>query len=387
MHKLLKTISDATLNSQNDYLAGLRDSKKSVGCFLPAWDGEAYLHGIEMIDRLFKQGINFSFVSLFDEVIGAVEKDELNVPLISVSQVKCLEKKPEYIIMLHSPFAWPDAMYEYFINIGMCPLILWEEKEIHASRKYYLSHVVDIFEAYKCLDDEVSRESFLGVFKANITGQPYDRLYAEEAQYLLPGFVPSEGDIAIDGGAFDGETGKIFSDMGAIVYSFELDKQNFPKVYEMGKKYGFNVVNKGLWSCRKECKYHPGADASSITDMGTEVADLIDLDTFVRENDIPRIDYIKFDIEGAELEALKGAAISISKWKPKLAICAYHKPEDLWTLVRYLRMLRPDYKFAFRHHKTDLRNFSLDDIKRKVFSHYRMEYMISLPYESVLYAR
>lgn len=54
------------------------------------------------------------------------------------------------------------------------------------------------------------------------------------------------------------------------------------------------------------------------------------------------------DIEGAELNALKGGEKLIRKYKPKLAICVYHKPEDIFELPQYLLQLNPDYKFWIR---------------------------------------
>jgi hypothetical protein len=60
--------------------------------------------------------------------------------------------------------------------------------------------------------------------------------------------------------------------------------------------------------------------------------------------------YLKMDIEGAEFEAIMGAAETIKKYKPKLAICLYHKPDDLWKLPKLIFELRDDYKFSLGHH-------------------------------------
>ena len=58
------------------------------------------------------------------------------------------------------------------------------------------------------------------------------------------------------------------------------------------------------------------------------------------------------DVEGAELMALKGAEQIIKTHKPKLAICVYHKDEDIIEIPRYLKSLRQDYSFYLRKYAT-----------------------------------
>ena len=57
------------------------------------------------------------------------------------------------------------------------------------------------------------------------------------------------------------------------------------------------------------------------------------------------------DIEGSELEALKGSSAIIQKDKPKLAICVYHKANDLFAIPEFIKSLRSDYKFYLRNHQ------------------------------------
>jgi FkbM family methyltransferase len=60
--------------------------------------------------------------------------------------------------------------------------------------------------------------------------------------------------------------------------------------------------------------------------------------------------FIKMDIEGSELRALKGASHLIQRFKPKLAISAYHRASDLIELSEYVLSIRPDYQVGLRHH-------------------------------------
>ena len=56
------------------------------------------------------------------------------------------------------------------------------------------------------------------------------------------------------------------------------------------------------------------------------------------------------DIDGAEMEALSGAASVVQEFRPRLAISGYHRREDLWEIPLRLKQLNPDYQLAFGHH-------------------------------------
>lgn len=76
------------------------------------------------------------------------------------------------------------------------------------------------------------------------------------------------------------------------------------------------------------------------------------LDMFFQEREAPT--FIKMDIEGAEKEALIGAEQIIRCHKPKLAICVYHKPEDIYVLPELINSFREDYRFYLRHYSNTI---------------------------------
>ena len=72
---------------------------------------------------------------------------------------------------------------------------------------------------------------------------------------------------------------------------------------------------------------------------------VLKLDTIVKELSLEKVDFIKMDIEGAEIDALLGAEQTIKKFKPKLAICTYHRPTDFEEIRNIILSYNPNYKF------------------------------------------
>lgn len=60
------------------------------------------------------------------------------------------------------------------------------------------------------------------------------------------------------------------------------------------------------------------------------------------------------DVEGSETESLYGARKTIEKYKPRLAVCVYHKALDFIEIPLLLLEMNPDYKFSFRHYASNL---------------------------------
>ena len=251
---------------------------------------------------------------------------------------------------------------------------------------FYIENLNVLYEVYNMLADEESKKVFLASIKGNVTGQVHDFRYTPEPQYFLEGFLPVKGDIAIDGGSYDGATSRDFAMQGAKVYAFEMSAENYKKCLPRAEKYNFVIENLGLSNQEGE-EFYSQIGVGSRKGCGNIVGKFIDLDTYVLKENLPRIDYIKLDIEGAELDMLHGAAKTISRWKPKMAVSAYHKPEDLWTLATYIKSIRPDYEFQFKHYRINATEYGLGSDTRKLLKKFDASYFVGDDREKVLYCR
>jgi len=74
------------------------------------------------------------------------------------------------------------------------------------------------------------------------------------------------------------------------------------------------------------------------------------IDSVLASGEIPRLDFIKMDIEGSELAALTGASEALRKWKPRLAISLYHRAQDLFEIPLWLDSLGLGYRFFLDHY-------------------------------------
>jgi hypothetical protein len=74
------------------------------------------------------------------------------------------------------------------------------------------------------------------------------------------------------------------------------------------------------------------------------------IDSLVASGDIDQLDFLKLDVEGFELNVLKGAANAIDRFHPKMAVSLYHKPNDLFELPQFIKQRFPFYDFRLEHY-------------------------------------
>ena len=173
-------------------------------------------------------------------------------------------------------------------------------------------------------------------------------------QYSIPECDVKKDDIVFDVGAHIGFFSYYAKQKGAKeVYAFEPN----PYVFEILKKHAelwsdkikpFEIALYSSDGFQDLSIPHPLAGWSTLRDVECSQKVRIKtmtLDNFVKEYKIERVDFIKIDAEGAEREIIKGARETIKNFKPRMAIAAYHLPDDKKVIPELVLSIRDDYKY------------------------------------------
>ena len=145
------------------------------------------------------------------------------------------------------------------------------------------------------------------------------------------------GNYVIDAGAYIGifsiYAAKLIGKEGKVI-AFEPDKPNFDKLLyniKLNNLDNITIINKGLWKEDKELKFDSRSNAGSAIILseddvkgGVMCYKFVKLDNELKRLGIKKIDFIKMDIEGAELEAIEGCERTLKNNNVNLAIASYH---------------------------------------------------------------
>ncbi|MFE4712060.1 FkbM family methyltransferase [Paenibacillus sp. NPDC056722] len=287
--------------------------------------------------------------------------------------IKC----QEYIsngknLIIYGAGAWGEHLYSY-LSYGIkwtcfcdkdenkqkdtfCGLPVISPEEL---RKQHLNDIV-VIASLKYKEEIYNELISLGLSSENIltfNSDPWSiTTFLNDKQYFEDSIIkPSDNEVFIDAGCFDFGNSLVFQKWSnnnyEKIYAFEPDPLNHENCKEAILKNevkNVELINAGLWSESTTLHFNAdGSGGSSIEANGETNVNVVSLDSFLNGQ---RASFIKMDIEGAELEALKGAKETILKYRPRLAICIYHKPEDILEIPLYLQSLISDYKFYIRHY-------------------------------------
>lgn len=249
------------------------------------------------------------------------------------------------------------------------PVFFWKHWEsLPQEERLELPHRIlqqagQIPSAYELLADDASREEFRAQIRWRCL-MDYDCLPAHDPaadMYFPPDLVQlSSDEVLVDCGAFDGDSIKPFIERvnGHFrrICAFEPDPANLRALAACIAAYPAEVAAKitvlpyalGRESGTVRFSAEGAVHSKLAADSGGVEVECRALDGVLGEEECPTI--IKMDIEGAETEAIPGAAKTIAGCRPILAICAYHRCDHLWIIPRLLKAAFPDARIFLRRY-------------------------------------
>ena len=272
--------------------------------------------------------------------------------LMSLSQAK--EKFSDMIVLLAFGVFREDLM-EKIVSLS-------EEVELYApevplfggglfDRAFYEENLSSIREVEEMLYDEKSKKIFRDLVEYKLTGKIAPLLkntsFREDDLVSLVPF--GKGDVYVDLGAYDGDTvlewHRLFPDHGEI-FAMEPNSKTFKKLLENTKEIPHvNLLPFAAWDKNETLLFNGKSGRSAaLSDQGKTEVVAKRIDSLCS-----RAGFIKFDVEGAEKEAIEGAKKLIRDSRPSLCISAYHRTEDLFAIPLQVKKILPEYRVYLRH--------------------------------------
>ncbi|HEY6722702.1 MAG TPA: FkbM family methyltransferase [Polyangiaceae bacterium] len=225
------------------------------------------------------------------------------------------------------------------------------------SPKLLQQYASELGEVHGALADPLSQSTFRALVKGRVAGDSGYFHISPYAEYEHPIVSARPGNVVLDVGAYDGDTARRYSARvgpQGRVFALEPSHLNYLKL-------SANCASEGLDNVLPLCvggaaapglmRFQEGNDASSaLATEGNIQVPVTSLDRLVHLLNLPSVDVIKLDVEGAEERVLEGAWQSIQQFRPMLQVSIYHKAKDLFALPLLLMRRLEGYTYFMGHH-------------------------------------
>lgn len=319
--------------------------------------------GVSVAKILHKYGFN---------LLGFIESNPrtsevVGLPVLSWEQVSGESSAAQLLIGIYNrdmPFdgLWGIAESFGFSNIFM-PWDIYDELGVDLGWRYWLSDKTTILQSldsiertFQLLADEESKKTLLDIcrFRLGLKNE-YASFKHPEDQYFNELTVSSSSHLSaftyVDCGAYNGDTFheavKKFNISSA--YLFEPDPINFSQLVQSTKESDISPVCLPLAvsGCYEILSFSGSGEGGTISEDGDVHIAAASLDEILPN---AKVNFIKFDVEGAEIPALEGAKNLIGRSRPVIVLSMYHRPTDLWEIPALLTTYCSNYRFYLRQH-------------------------------------
>lgn len=299
--------------------------------------------------------VNIGIYCFCDNVLGGQKDVKTGLDIVLPGYLKDKSNELTILVCVMEEDAY-RAIYEQAILLGV------DRNQIYIMRDYYDRLSVEYLEhnlqkysnAYQLLEDGFSKEVFLArMKKVYLMGDISEVVSPSTEEYFDKSIILTDKEVFVDCGGFDGDTSiKFIERCGGkyddiIIFEPELCKK--ADIENNMSDYHYKLYQAGVWSENTRLYF------KALETVGSHVSEtesdytieVMALDETVYDK---RPTFIKMDIEGSEQEALKGCKRIIKDFRPKLAVCVYHKPDDLYEIPVLIKGLNPEYHLYLRQY-------------------------------------
>lgn len=309
--------------------------------------------GHRIYDLLHSYGIQV--LCFCDNGMGGSADEVTGLKIIKPEELRDAIIHPEILVCVGEEKAY-RSISQQLLSLG------FDETQIHImneffywqTREYFDANIEAYREAYQLMEDEFSRQIYLERMRKVFLLSDISQIVSPcEEEYFDEKVVLKEDEVFIDCGGFDGDSALRFIEQcGGKYQDIIIFEPEFSKKAAIEKNMGnnrYHLYPLGVWSKSTKLYFNAMGTGSShvFEERGKYIIETVALDEIVYDM---RPTYIKMDIEGAEQEALKGCRKIIQIYKPKLAVCIYHKPDDLYKIPAMIKEMNPQYKLYIRQY-------------------------------------
>lgn len=301
--------------------------------------------GADKILKVFEQyGIQLKAVFASDEFVRGHSFHEFKV--MKFTEVCAMFN--DFIIIVSFATALPNVLEriyrlaeQYELYIPDVPVVGDELFNM----EFYQLNIGKINQARKLLYDNESKEVYDNIINYKLTGeiQYLINSQSEAHDILRPEKYTSYADL----GAYNGDTVRMLMNNAPNlkdIYAFEPDTRNFKKLCAIKNIHAYNLA---AWNEKVVLTFDRRGGRNSRIGRGNHEVQADSLDNILQGKSV---DYIKYDVEGAEYEALTGSSATIKKYSPDLTVSLYHRSGDIFNLVLYVHELNPVYRLYLRRY-------------------------------------
>ncbi len=332
---------------KNDMWDAIRDEKRNIVVYGMGNGAD------KLVSRLDRYGVT---VSDFFASDGFVRGQVFHGKRVkSFSEIK--EEYPDFVILLSFATKREDVLSlireldgEYDLYIPDMPVA----GEEYFDKTFYNAHYEEIKRACLTLSDDISRATFLSVINYKLTGKLgyLDCIYSStEEIYSL--FDKDRVRCTIDAGAYNGDTARemlsFFPNISNIM-AIEPDPKTYKRLLRFTETEArVTPLNAAVYNEEGSVRFNSGGNRnSSINSTASYETRGVDVPLVTLDSLRLAPDYIKYDVEGAELEAILGADTTIREHKPYQLISLYHRSRDIFFLINLLAEKYPFYNMYLR---------------------------------------